>query len=88
MKHFVILQWTKEERITYSDVSTHNNFSDSLTKPTGRIKFYKHNDIMMGCQRLTYVKALHAYKILLSSTYSSLKPIVYPWVPDSASVGR
>ena len=88
MKHFVILQWTEEERITYSDVSTNDNFSDSLTKPTGRVKFYEHNDIMMGRRRPSYVKAMHAFKILLSSTYSSLQPFVFPWVPDSASVGR
>ncbi len=88
MKHFVILQWTEEERITYSDVSTNDNFSDSLTKPTGRVKFYKHNDIMMGRRRPIYVKALNAFKVLLSSTYSSLEPFVYPWSPDPASVGR
>ena len=88
MKHFVILQWTEEERITYSDVSTTNNFSDSLTKPTGRVKFYEHNDIMMGRRRPTYVKALHAFKLSLSSTYSNLKPFIFPWDSDSASVGR
>jgi hypothetical protein len=88
MKHFVILQWTEEERITYSDVSTNDNFSDSLTKPTGRVKFYEHNDIMMGRRRPIYVKALNAFKLLLSSTYSSLEPFVYPWSPDPASVGR
>ena len=32
MKHFVILQWTEEERIHYSEVSSNNNFSDSLDK--------------------------------------------------------
>jgi hypothetical protein len=50
MKHFVILQWTEEEQITYSDVSTNDNSSNLLTKPTGRVKFYKHNNIMMGCR--------------------------------------
>jgi hypothetical protein len=77
MKQFVILQWTEEERIDYSEVSTHNNFSDSLTKPTGRVKFYEHNDIMMGRRRPIYVKAAHAFKMLLSSTYSSLKPFIF-----------
>jgi hypothetical protein len=88
MKQFVILQWTEEERIDYSEVSTHNNFSDSLTKPTGRVKFYEHNDIMMGRRRPIYVKAAHAFKMLLSSTYSSLKPFIFQSVPDPASVGR
>jgi hypothetical protein len=89
MKHFVILQWTEEERINYSDVSTNNNFSDSLTKPTGRVKFYEHNDIMMGRRRPIYVKTLHAFKMhLFFSTYSSLQPFVFPWASDPASVGR
>jgi hypothetical protein len=75
MKQFVILQWTEEERIHYSEVSSNNNFSDSLTKPTGRVKFYEHNDIMMGRRRPIYVKALNAFTTLLSSTSSYLKPI-------------
>jgi hypothetical protein len=73
MKYFVILEWTEEERIAFSDVKTQNNFSDSLTKPTGRVKHYEHNDIMMGRRRPAYVKSLHAYKLSLSSTYSSLR---------------
>jgi hypothetical protein len=77
MKHFVILQWTEEERIHYSEVSSNNNFSDSLTKPTGRVKFYEHNDIMMGRRRPIYVKDMKAFKLVLSSTYSSLQPFFF-----------
>jgi hypothetical protein len=77
MKHFVILEWTEEERIAYSDVKTQNNFSDSLTKPTGRVKHYEHNDIMMGRRRPAYIRSLKAFELSLCSTYSSLKPLLF-----------
>jgi hypothetical protein len=77
MKYFVILEWTEEERIAYTDVKTQNNFSDSLTKPTGRVKHYEHNDIMMGCRRPAYIKSLQAFHHNLSSTYSSLRPLQF-----------
>jgi hypothetical protein len=72
MKYFVILEWTKEERIAYTDVKTQNNFSDSLTKPTGRVKHYEHNGIMRGRRHPAYIKSLKAFHHNLSSTYSSL----------------
>jgi hypothetical protein len=77
MKYFVILEWTEEERITYTDVKTQNNFSDSLTKPTGRVKHYEHNDIMMGRRRPAYIKTLKAFQHSLLSTYSSLRPLQF-----------
>ena len=40
MKHFVILQWTDDKFIDFVDTSTDENYSDSLSKPTGRTKFY------------------------------------------------
>jgi hypothetical protein len=76
MKYFVILEWTEEERIAYPEVSTNNNFSDSLTKPTGRVKHYEHHDIMMGRRRPAYIRDLKAFKLSLSSTYNSLKPLL------------
>ncbi len=76
MKHFVILEWTEEERIAYSDVKTQNNFSDSLTKPTGCVKHYEHNDIMRGRRRPAYNRTLKACGLSLCSTYSSLKPLL------------
>jgi hypothetical protein len=55
MKDFCILQWTEEEQINYKDVATALNVSDSLSKPTGRIKFHEHMDIMMGRRKPIYV---------------------------------
>jgi hypothetical protein len=49
MRSFCILQWTEEEQILYSDIPTAYNISDSLSTPTGRIKFYEQiMDISMG----------------------------------------
>jgi hypothetical protein len=54
MKHFVILQWTDDNLINFVLTQSDHNFSDSLSKPTGRTKFYEHTDIVMGRIRPTY----------------------------------
>jgi len=59
MKDFCILQWTEEEQINYKDVASALNVSDSLSKPTGRIKFHEHMDIMMGRRKPIYVQTTH-----------------------------
>ena len=46
MKQFAILHWSEEEKIKYEDVPTAYNPSDSLSKQTGRYKFYEHRDII------------------------------------------
>jgi hypothetical protein len=46
--HFAIIQWTEENNVKYNLQPSHNNISDSISKPTGRILFYEHNDIIMG----------------------------------------
>ena len=48
MKHFVILQWTDDKFINFIDTKTDENYSNSLSKPTARTKFYEHTDIFMG----------------------------------------
>ena len=48
MKHFNILQWTDDKLIDFVDTSADENYSDSLSKPTGRTKFYVHADVFMG----------------------------------------
>ena len=54
MKHFVILQWTDDKFINFIDTKTDENYSDSLSKPTARTKFYEHTDIFMGPRRPAY----------------------------------
>jgi hypothetical protein len=49
MKHFIIIiQWTDDKFIDFVGTSTDENYSDSLSKPTGRTKFYEHTDVFMG----------------------------------------
>ena len=54
MRDFCILQWTEEEQINFTDIPSAYNVSDSITKPTGRTKFYEHMDIMMGRRPPSY----------------------------------
>ena len=58
MKHFVILQWTDDKFINFIDTKTDENYSDSLSKPTARTKFYEHTDIFMGRRRPTYTNEI------------------------------
>jgi hypothetical protein len=48
IKQFVILQWSEEDLMTFTDCPSALNIADSLTKQTGCIKFYEHMDIIMG----------------------------------------
>jgi hypothetical protein len=80
MRDFCILQWTEEELVTFSDIPTALNVSDSISKPTGRTNFYEHMDIMMGRRKPSYVlKDPHdptsPLRPHISSTCSSLKEI-------------
>jgi hypothetical protein len=40
MKHFNILQWTDDKFFDFVDTTADEKYSDSLSKPTGRTKFY------------------------------------------------
>ena len=53
---FVILEWTENEQITYEPCKSEHNISDSLSKPTARIKHYIHHDIMMGRRQPDYAR--------------------------------
>ena len=69
MRDFVIMQWTEEEKIIYKDVASAYNPSDSISKPTGRTKFYQQNDIIMGRHHPQYIHHLRAYIKQFCSTY-------------------
>ena len=77
MKHFVILQWTDDKFINFIDTKTDENYSDSLSKPTARTKFYEHTDIFMGRRRPAY-----ADEYIYSPTTYSQKGIVH-YLSDS-----
>jgi hypothetical protein len=61
MRDFCIPQWTEEEQILYSDIPSALNVSNSLSKPTGRIKFYKQMDILMGRRCPSYINVIHKH---------------------------
>ena len=44
--------------INFVETKSDSNYSDSLSKPTGRIKFYEHSDIFMGRKRPLYSRKL------------------------------
>ena len=46
LKHFVILQWTEVEFLTYNKTRSEDNVSDMLSKPIGQNKFYEQTDIL------------------------------------------
>ena len=54
MKHFAILQWTEDQHIKFVYRDSALNYSDSLSKVTGKIKFHQHMDIITGRRRQTY----------------------------------
>ena len=84
MKHFVILEWTEEDKIIYKQTPTDSMISDSLTKPNARIKHNEHFDIIMGRQKPMYVKETKSYAIDTNtvSTFKTLKSISFTTLVD------
>jgi hypothetical protein len=66
LKQFAVLQWVEDEQIIFGDIGTTHNISDSLTKQTGRTKFYQHNDILMGRLRPAYVRSENTDQPIIS----------------------
>jgi hypothetical protein len=48
IRYFAILQLSETGQIKAKAIPTAHNISDSMTKPTGRIKFHLHADLFMG----------------------------------------
>jgi hypothetical protein len=48
IRYFALLQWSDTGQLKAASIPTVTNTSDSMTKPTGRIKFHQHADIFMG----------------------------------------
>jgi hypothetical protein len=101
MKHFIILQWTDDKFIDFVDTSIDENYSDSLSKPTGRTKFYEHTDVFMGRRKPAYTLYIdhsnteaHIINYVSISTYRSnpLISLLQSTHPlhglDSVSVGK
>jgi hypothetical protein len=54
-RHFAIQDWVERDLLTLIRITTHDNYSDVLTKATGRILFYRHMNYIMGKLRPSYV---------------------------------
>lgn len=49
IRYFALLQWSDTGQLKEAKaIPTAHNLSDSMTKPTGRIKFHQHADLFMG----------------------------------------
>ena len=54
MKHFAILQWMEDQHIEFVYKDSALNYSDSLSKVTGKIEFHQHMDIITGRRQPIY----------------------------------
>ena len=50
IRHFAILDWVEQDLLNIKKINTSDNAADCLTKPTGKILFYRHTDTIMGRQ--------------------------------------
>ena len=55
-RHFAIQEWVERDLLTLLRIATNDNYSDVLTKATGRVFFYRHMNYIMGKLRPSYVK--------------------------------
>ena len=55
-RFFAILDWVQTDQILIKKIDTADNASDVLTKATGRIIFYRHNDTILGKRVPKYVQ--------------------------------
>jgi hypothetical protein len=83
----VILQWSEEDLISFTDCPSALLVPDSLTKQTGRTKFYEHMDIIMGCRRPKYSPATPSeFSINVLSASHNLRQLRYDKIVSSMAV--
>ena len=79
IRYFALLQWSKTGQLKATSIPTATNISDSMTKPTGRIKFHQHADIFMGRLPPHYVPqaALRAFSadVIPSASTASINSV-------------
>ena len=47
-RHFAILEWINNDILQVKKIDTADNSRDVLTKATGKLLFYRHNNTIMG----------------------------------------
>jgi hypothetical protein len=84
MKQFVILQWSEEDLISFTDCPSALLVADSLTKQTGRTKYYEHMDIIMGRRRPKYSLDIpNEFAINVFSASHNLRQLRYEKIVSS-----
>ena len=78
-----LLNWTEDEKVEFIQTPTQYNYADSLTKATGRIKFYEHHDILMGRYPPLYVHSSSSSAPTHSPSTSSSTSLHIPPVTDT-----
>jgi hypothetical protein len=81
-KQFVILQWSEEDLISFTDCPSTLLTADSLTKQTGRTKFYEHIDIIMGRPKFSPATQTD-FAINLVSASNNLRQLHYADIVSS-----
>jgi hypothetical protein len=56
IKYYAILNWVEQDLVTLHDISTHDNASDSMTKPLAKQLFFRHFDSYMGRRAPQYFR--------------------------------
>lgn len=56
-RFFAILDWVQTDQLLIRKINPSDNASDVLTKATGRIIFYRHNDTILGNRLPKYVRS-------------------------------
>jgi hypothetical protein len=77
MKQFVILQWSEEDLISFTNCPSALLMADSMTKQTGRTKFYEHMDIIMGQQKPRFSPTTNQCVINVLSASHNLRQLCY-----------
>ena len=70
IKTFAIQEWVEKDLLTLKRICTSDNYSDVMTKATGRTLFYRHMNYIMGKIRPTYASKI---KLSVSRLFCSLK---------------
>jgi hypothetical protein len=72
MKQFVILRWSEEDLISFADCPSALLMADSMTKQTGRTKFYEHMDAIMGRRKPRFLPTTNQRAINVVSASHNL----------------
>ena len=75
IKHFSLQDWVKRDLIRLKRIATNDNYSDVMTKATGRVIFYRHVEYILGKHQPAYVLHPNGHSsIYTQDKINSIKP--------------